>query len=123
MRFLIFLGAIFLLTTSAEKCTGKKDDVYKGKLTIKGLCMNYTVSLVEGDLDTSRMVANWTDDHSGKNHKNVFALENRCSFPSTIKEGDEFYFKIDSSANEDCIVCMAYYPVPPKKLSIRVVDK
>ena len=112
-----------MLSTSAEQCSKKKEEVYKGKLEIKGICMNYTIRLLEGDLDTNRVVSDWTDEHTGKKYTNVFALGSRCSFPSSIKEGDEFYFRIDSPATEDCAVCMAYYPVPPKKLSIRIVEK
>ena len=111
------------LTTSADRCNEKKEGLYKGRLEIKALCMNYTISVLEGNLDTSMMVRTWTDDHSGKTYNNVFALGSRCRFPSTIKEGDEFYFAIDTTADENCAVCMAYYPVPPKKLSIRVVEK
>ncbi len=126
MKITLSLAAIFLLCISAENCSGKKKDnsLYKGKLEIKALCMNYTIRLLEGNLDTSLIAASWTDDHAGKSYTNVFGLANPCEFPSTINQGDEFYFSIDSSkTKKDCIVCMAYYPTPPKRLSIKIIPK
>ena len=125
MKLLLFLPAIFLLTVSADKCNSKKagDGVYKAKLEIKGICMNYTLRLLEGNLDTSMVDATWTDESTGKSYTNVFALANPCTFPASIEEGNEFYFQIDSSGKRDCAVCMAYYPTPPKKLHIKVVEK
>lgn len=125
MKLFILLSAIFLVTISADKC-GKKENApgkYKAKLETKALCMNYTLRLLEGNIDTSLIVASWTDESTGKTFKNVFALGSPCSFPSTLKEGDEFYFVIDSTTVQNCAVCMAYYPTPPRKLSIKVVDK
>jgi len=126
MKFLLILSCIFLLTVSADKCSSKKKDepgVYKAKLETKGLCMNYTLRLLEGDIDTSTINSSWTDESTGKSHTNVFGLANPCNFPNTIEQGDEFYFKIDSSGKQDCAVCMAFYPTPPKKLFIKVVEK
>jgi hypothetical protein len=122
--FTFFPLAIFLslATDSCDKKT-KEAGVYKGKLEIKALCMNYTIGLVEGEIDTSLIVRNWTDESTGKSYANVFRLENPCNFPSTIKEGEEFYFSIDTAKQEECIVCMAYYPTPPKKLPIKIVEK
>lgn len=126
MKLLFFLSSIFLLTVSADKCDSKKKmetGIYKAKLETKALCMNYTLRLLEGDIDTSLIAANWTDESTGKSYTNVFALGSRCNFPPTIQQGDEFYFRIDSSEKQDCAVCMAYYPTPPKRLSIKVVEK
>ena len=125
MRILIFLSALSILLLSETRCgekagAGKK---YKGKLEIKALCMNYTISVQEGDMDTAAIVKNWTDDAGKKSYNNVFKLGNPCDFPATIKQGDEFYFVIDTSKDRICAVCMAYYPTPPKALSIKVLDK
>ena len=125
MQRLFILLAVFFTTVSAEKCNEKKNDseVYKGRLEIKAICMNYTVKLIEGNIDTANIVSNWTDETSGKSYTNVFALKNPCNFPATIKQGDEFYFVIDTAAAAPCIVCMAYYPVPGKKLPIKIISK
>jgi hypothetical protein len=108
---------------SKNNCSkNKATDCYKGKLEIKGICSNYTIKIVEGKLDTSLIAANWTDEHTGKAYTNVFALGSPCTFPENINEGEEFYFMIDT-AKQDCNVCMAYYPTPNKRLTIKVVPK
>ena len=122
MKTLIVLTTLFILNLPAEKCSPKKKEssLLKGKLEIKALCMNYTIRLTEGTLDTSQVVANWTDESTGKSYKNVFGLGNPCDFPAPIKEGDEFYFTIETVKEKNCAVCMAYYPTPRKKLMIKV---
>jgi hypothetical protein len=128
MKRLLFLSAIFLLTISAKNCTRneKKNEafreVFKAKLEIKAICMNYTVRVID-NIDTLNVVSSWTDETTKKTYKNVFALANPCNFPDSIKQGDEFYFVIDTVSTKPCMVCMAYYPVPEKKLSIKIVNK
>ena len=121
---LLFLATTLVVLATEKSCGNKKkpDDCFKGRLEIKANCMNYTISLVEGNMDTALYVSDWTDDHTGKQYKNVFELGSKCDFPTYINEGDEFYFVIDSTASQDCSVCMMYYPVPGRSLRIRVID-
>lgn len=125
MKLILILGSLFLLTVSADNCTGGKTaadkKVYKARLEIKGICSNYTFTLLEGKIDTSKIVSEWTDGVTGKVYKNVFASANTCELPDTLKQGDEFYFRIDTALSRDCIVCMAYYPKPPRSLPFKVV--
>jgi len=125
MKFFITLAVASIFLTSAGDCGNKGENniKYKGRIEIAGICMNYTIKLLGGEMDSSKIVANWTDESTNKSYTNVFALENPCNFPFTIKTGDEFYFYIDTSAKKECITCMAYYPTPPKKLPIVVVEK
>lgn len=125
MKCLFILSVIFLLTIAAEKCTEKKNtgEVFKGRLEIRSICMNYTIKLLDGNIDAAKIVSNWTDEVTKKLYSNVFALENPCNFPATIKQGDEFYFVIDTATSSPCAVCMAYYPIPGKKLSIKIINK
>ena len=98
MKIYSFIPFVFILAISADKCKNKNENTaYKGKLEIKGMCMNYTIKLLEGNIDTSKFVAEWKDETTGKTHNNVFALGSVCNFPSTINEGDEFYFTIDTT--------------------------
>jgi hypothetical protein len=124
----LFLIASLLLLGTKENCKDKKGDsninragCYKGRLEVKGGCMNYTISITSQNFDTSLAVANWTDENTGKSYNNVFALKSRCTFPESINAGDEFYFMIDSTSVQNCAICLMYYPVPPKKLSIKVI--
>jgi hypothetical protein len=124
MKLFILLFAIAILTLSGSDCKKKLMSAkYKGRLEIKAICSNYTIKLLEGNIDTSKIVANWTDEMTNKSYADVFALGNPCNFPDSIKQADEFYFTIDTSSKKECIKCLAYYPVPPKKLPIRVVEK
>lgn len=121
----IAIGCLLLLAALTKPaCHSKKAAIshcYKGRLEIKSLCMNYTIKVLDGNIDTALVAAQWRDGSTGKTYTNVFGLASRCNFPSTIKEGDEFYFAIDSTSVQDCAVCMAYYPTPEKKLSIKVL--
>ena len=127
MKLIIVLSSVLLLTASADKCSNKKSaaktGTYKGKLEVKALCMNYTISIVEGNVDTSLVESSWTDESTGKSYKNAFGLGSPCTFPASIQQGDEFYFTIDTAQKRDCAVCMAYYPTPSKKLMIKVQQK
>ena len=124
MKLYSLLPFLFLLVLTTNKCKNKNEPgVYKARLEIKGMCMNYTIGLLEGKLDTSQFVSEWKNEATGKTYNNVFALGSVCGFPATINEGDEFYFKIDSAYVGNCAVCMAYYPKPQKSLAIKVVNK
>lgn len=126
MKLFILLTSIFIVTVSADKCSSDKSQStkYKAKLEIKALCMNYTFKLIEGNMDTSMINTSWTDETTNKTYQNVFGFVNPCDFLPSIKEGDEFWFVIDSTTKgKECAVCLAYYPTPPKKLWIKVVDQ
>jgi hypothetical protein len=123
MMKLFFLAAI-AVTFSQAKCTKEKAtaNCYKGRLEVKGICSNYTIALVDGALDPSKLEASWTDETTGKSYKNVFALGSPCDFPADLNVGDEFYFTLDAQP-QNCVVCQAFYPRPAKSIVIRVLDK
>ena len=124
MKTYIVVPFIFILATTTNKCKNKNESsAYKGKLEVKGMCMNYTIKLLEGKIDPLKLVAEWKNEVTGKTHNNVFALGSVCNFPSTINEGDEFYFTIDTTYVSNCAVCLAYYPKPAKSIAIKVVNK
>lgn len=113
-----------MLATTTNKCKNKNNSTgYKGRLEVKGMCMNYTIKLLEGNLDPSKLVAEWKNEVTGKTYSNVFALGSVCNFPPTINEGNEFYFTIDTTYVSNCAVCLAYYPKPAKSIAIKVVNK
>jgi len=124
MKIYVLAPLLFIFAITVNKCKNKNESsVYKGKLEVKGMCMNYTIKLLEGKMDASKLVAEWKNEVTGKTHTNVFALGSVCNFPSTVNEGDEFYFTIDSSYVSNCAVCLAYYPKPAKSIAIKVVNK
>ncbi|MGC4039192.1 MAG: hypothetical protein QM764_24750 [Chitinophagaceae bacterium] len=126
----IFLASVTIMTVlmSKDSCHHKEKNQnngnsFKGKLEVKGMCMNYTIAVVEGNIDTSLIESKWIDETTGKPYKNVFALKSRCTFPQNIAEGDEFTFIIDTAQVQNCAVCLGYYPTPAKHLSIKVLGK
>ena len=125
MKLLLLICSVILVSASTKSCKEQQlpQGCYKGKLEIKAMCMNYTISIQSKHYDTSIVVANWTDDNTGKSYQNVFGLGSRCTFPDSLQPGDEFYFTIDTTSVQNCMVCMAYYPTPAKKLSIKVLNE
>ncbi len=122
LKIILLCSLVSFVVSSQKKCNNgsKSVNCLKGRLVIKAICSNYTIKLLEGTVDTSKIATNWTDENTGKTYSNVFALDNPCSFPADINQGEEFYFTIKAEPDKDCNVCMAYYPVPPKRLSISV---
>lgn len=124
----LLLVAPFMLLIAKEGCKNKKGNAnavihgcYKGRLQVKAGCMNYTISITSANFDTALVMANWTDENTGKTYKNAFGLRSKCTFPDSINAGDEFYFTIDSTSVQNCAICLMYYAVPSKKLSMKVI--
>ncbi len=97
-------------------------DCYKGKLVKKGICLNYTITVLSGNMDPQKIETTWTDPNTNITYQNAFRLGSVCNFPTDIEEGEEFYFTLDTDANNGCAVCQAYYPTPAKSLSIKVLN-
>ena len=124
MNIIFLLYCALALLPPVQTCDKKISQTkYKGRLEIAGICHNYTIKLLEGEIDTSKISTSWTDPWAGKTYSNVFALGSPCSWPDSLMPGVEFYFYIDTVTEKDCVTCMAYYPTPPKKLSIIVTEK
>lgn len=127
MKILFCFITLLFLAAGKQQCSSKKATsgaaAYRGRLEIKGICMNYTIKVIGGPVDTSLLATAWTDETNGKVYTNVFALGNPCSFPATIEQGDEFSFSIDTAKRQHCNMCLAYYPKPQKQLSIVVTGK
>lgn len=119
---IILIPVLFILAISGDTCK-KREGVYKGRLEVKGMCMNYTIKLLEGTIDTANIATSWTNEVTGIQYSNVFALKSVCTFPESIKEGEEFSFTIDPNPVQNCAVCLAYYPKPSKGLAIKVVNQ
>lgn len=95
-----------------------------GKLVLKGICMNYVIEVLDGDIDSELIESEWTDQDTNLVYTNVFTLGSVCDFPENIEEGDTFQFSIKSqSLDQECAVCLAYSPTPEKSLQIEVCNK
>ncbi|MCH5683629.1 hypothetical protein LWM68_04710 [Niabella sp. W65] len=124
----IFLSAAILLLLTISACNsktapaGNKSGKMKARFEVAGLCSNYTFSLIEGNNDTSLVEASWTNPQTDTTYANAFGVKNPCDLPEGLKPGDEFYFELDKDRPNRCMVCMAYYPTPAKKLNIKVLE-
>ena len=122
MKYL--LAFFVLLNISCNKSNDTIQNCFKGKLVLKGICMNYVIQITEGDVDKALYESSWQNPSTKTTYQNVFGLGSICTFPSTINEGDEFYFSIPkSSIVQTCAQCMAYSPTPSKKISIEICNK
>ena len=122
MKYL--LAFFVLLNISCNKSNDTIQNCFKGKLVLKGLCMNYVIQIIEGDVDKALYESSWQNPSTKTTYQNIFGLGSICTFPSTINEGDEFYFSIPkSSIVQTCAQCMAYSPTPSKKISIEICNK
>lgn len=127
MRFTSLLILLFTLLTAAtcnpttQSPADATSGCYKGKLVIKGICMNYVVQVLQGDTTKLKMEKTWVDETNDETYNNVFALASKCSFPD-MEEGAEFYFTVTGKDESNCNVCMAYRPVPAARNNI-VVNK
>ena len=121
-KFIYLFALLFILSCSKKNSDSELESSYKGKLVVKGICMNYVIQVLDSDFDSSLIELNWTNEFSDISYTNVFALGSVCDFPEDIDEGDEFNFIIDNSKDNNCAVCLAYSPTPNKYLSITVLD-
>jgi hypothetical protein len=118
-RILLLVAVAFLLLGfQCEKQVG--GPLLKRKLAVNGICSNITITLVEGELEPTQFENSWTDPITGITYQKAFRLANPCQFPSHIREGDEFYFRVRPSVNESCVTCLAFYPTPQIALTIQV---
>jgi len=96
---------------------------FTGKLVLKGICMNYVIEVLNGDIDENLIEKEWTNEFTNMKYNNVFALGSQCNFPENIEEGDTFQFFIETKdINQNCAVCEAYSPTPDRSLQIQVCD-
>lgn len=123
LKIFVVLG-LLLTAFSQQRCQKQKaaDSCFKGRLAVKGICSNYTIQVLEGNMDPAKVEASWTHPQTGVAYRQVFALGSPCTFPASLNEGDEFYFTLEPPV-QDCAVCEAYSPKPAKALAITVVDK
>ena len=127
MKFpLILLCVICLCNVQCKKkTTTPVNSVYTGKLIINGPCEHYVIQLIEGDIDTAKIVASWLDTDNDSTYANVFAVANYCTFGAGgLEKGDVFTFTIDPNPMaQTCPICATPVAVPPKQIAIINVQK
>jgi hypothetical protein len=120
MKTFILLLAVVFAFSSCEK-QSDQGNTLRGKLVISDICAHYVVQVLSAT--DSATVNNWADSKRNATFSNVFTVFNVCDFGAAqIKEGEEFDFVFDPAATpSNCATCLAAYPVPPKRYSIKVI--
>jgi len=121
LLFLMFGLSCHRNMVPAPAAVALASNCFKARMEIKGMCMNYVIKVLDGDISKLNLEREWKDETDGKVYSNVFALGSRCSFPD-IAEGGEFFFSLTGVEDAGCNVCLAYRPVPAAKNNI-VVSK
>ena len=122
MKYLFTL--FILLNILCNKADQPAVEIFKGKLVLQGICMNYVIQIVEGSVNPTLYEQSWANPLTNTTYKNVFGLASICTFPSNIKEGDEFYFTIPKNpVAQTCAQCKAYSPIPAKTINIAIYNK
>lgn len=120
---IVMVTGLFVACKST-KGPGKQEEL-TGQLVISELCNHYVVRLESGSVDTTKIATAWQDEKRNTTFSNVFSVASRCSFAQAgIKEGDVFTFEVSPQPTEEnCMQCMAYYPIPERSLYIRNIKK
>jgi hypothetical protein len=96
----------------------------KGKLVLNRACSNFVIQVLEGNIEPSKIDALWKDTVNDSTYINVFAVANRCTFPSGLAEGDTIIFALDPNPQpQTCAICQIYYPTPPVMNTVMDVQK
>lgn len=128
-RVIVFCALALVATLCLSSCknskSGQNQAPLVGRLVISEICQHLVVAIESGSFDPEKVTASYTDEKRGKTFKNVFTIENRCLFgESNIKEGDRFNFEwMPDNIKETCMNCMAFYPTPDTRASIKVIRK
>ena len=122
MKKFFFVATIFCINFCSENqiSSYNLENLVRGKLVIKGICMNYVIEVLSDNVDGNLIEKSWTNEFTEISYENVFGLGSICDFPKDIDEGDEFSFSILEEKNQICANCKAYSPTPKKKLFIEV---
>lgn len=124
---ILFIIFIVIAFTSCDKQGDVQQVVtdstcFKGKLVLFGLCGNAVVQVLDDRMDPSFYEKTWKDESTGIVYENVMGNANFCNFPGELKEGQEFYFRIDppTSLPTDCVNCKALSPTPQTRQYIQI---
>ena len=122
LKKFFFVATVFCINFCSENqiLSYNSANLVRGKLVIKGICMNYVIEVLGNNIDKNLIEKSWTNEFTKISYENVFGLGSICDFPDDIDEGDEFSFSILEEKDQICANCKAYSPTPKKKLFIKV---
>ena len=96
-NFLFIL--VFFLFLSCQKDNLNNNCSYnstKGKLVVKGICMNYVIQILDNNIDYSLIEKEWIHEFTKETYKDVFRLGSVCNFPEYLNEGEALSYEVAS---------------------------
>ena len=70
------VGFFILLNISCNKSNNTSVACFKGKLVLKGVCMNYVIQITEGDVDKALYESSWQNPLTNTTYQFVFVYAN-----------------------------------------------
>lgn len=117
---------LLVITLCAFQCNKNGDHVggtvYTAILKSTTSCARYYACVItEGSINPELVDNNWK--LGDQTYQKAFVVRNNCDFPSAIKEGASFRFRIiKNQVNSDCMICnIAIIGGPSKSLNIEVI--
>ncbi len=121
----LFIILAMLLTASCIQLPNAGTDNSTQRIKAKVIRITCATTVIQV-LDPAHynLGETWTIEGTSNTYEHVAVVSNKCEFPSTLKEGDEFYFRqiSENDASNDCAVCMMYDFPPSKGIYLRVVN-
>lgn len=127
MYYKAFVALLLLfITLCAFRCDKDSDyiggDMYTAQVKRITSCARfYACVITKGDINPDLVDNSW--EHEGQTYSNAFVVQNYCAFPTRLKAGESFRFRIlKNQPRNNCQVCtIGILGAPSKKLNIKVI--
>lgn len=128
MYYKAFVASLLLfITLCAFRCDKDSDyignDIYTAEVkSITSCAKFYACVITNGDIDSDLVDNNL--EHGGRTYSKAFVVQNHCEFPTRLKTGESFRFRIlKKQPRNNCQVCaIGILGAPSKKLSVKVIQ-
>ena len=118
---IIFISFLFYACIQLPGAGSNNNQRIKAKV-IRITCASTVIQIL--DESYFNLGETWKMEGTTNTYEHIAAVSNKCEFPYSLSEGDEFYFKIinESDARNDCAVCMMYDFPPSKGIYLKVLN-
>lgn len=128
MYYKAFVASLLLLITlCAFRCDKGSDyvgdDIYTAEVkSITSCARFYACVVTKGNIGPDLVDNSW--EHGGHTYSKAFVVQNHCEFPTRLKAGDSFRFRIlKNQPRNNCQVCtIGILGAPSKNLSVKVIQ-
>ncbi|HRB80170.1 MAG TPA: hypothetical protein PKY86_08185, partial [Niabella sp.] len=94
LPLLAFIFVVFACNKKSSQIDSSP--IYKAEIKQIVSCAKYYACVItNGDINPELVDNDWKQ--GDQNHQKSFTVRNSCSFPTSLKEGDSFYFQIEEN--------------------------